>query len=224
MLLACKYQCDRYIISFKENKVRILCIQHFSSFYNFANRKIIVETVEITRDFHWLLASNDIPEWYFGSQLQIFWSQMESLSYRQIYGKSYVCFLIIMYYRRSDSTSRFNPPHFSTSPRQELGFATSCLGLSCVQLFEVTGDGCGWGNRWWLWLRWQVMAVVEVTGDGCGWGNRWWLWLRWQVVAIVEVTGGGCGCLFCWCLYCTLYVTYINVGQNWYPNHLQKVE
>jgi len=62
MLLACKYQCDthRYIISLKENKVRILCIQNFSSFYNFANKKVIAKTVEITRNFRRLLASNDI--------------------------------------------------------------------------------------------------------------------------------------------------------------------
>jgi len=33
-------QRDRYIISFKENEVRILCIQHFPSFYIFANKKV----------------------------------------------------------------------------------------------------------------------------------------------------------------------------------------
>jgi hypothetical protein len=58
-----QYQLDKYIISFKENNLKL----GFNAYTIFLHltflpiRKLTATTAEITGDFRWLPASNDIP-------------------------------------------------------------------------------------------------------------------------------------------------------------------
>ena len=58
-----QYQCDKNIISFKENNLKL----EFNGYMIFLHftflpiRMLPLTTAEITGDFHWFPASNDIP-------------------------------------------------------------------------------------------------------------------------------------------------------------------
>ena len=59
-----QYQCDKYIISFKENNLK-LGFNAYTIFLHFTFlpiRKLPATTAEITGDFRRLPASNDIPD------------------------------------------------------------------------------------------------------------------------------------------------------------------
>jgi hypothetical protein len=58
------YQLDKYIISFKENNLK-LGFNAYTIFLHFtflSIRKLTATTAEITGDFHRLPASNNIPD------------------------------------------------------------------------------------------------------------------------------------------------------------------
>jgi hypothetical protein len=56
-----QYQCDKYIISFKENNLKL----RFNAYYTIVLHFTFLPIRKLpatTADFCWLLASNDIPE------------------------------------------------------------------------------------------------------------------------------------------------------------------